>query len=153
VWSEHHRDSSTSTSTSTISSGGTSNPSQSAAAAPPSKALVIFRSPTAVRASCGACGTPLFMKMHCCPGQTDVPVAIFDPECVGDGGDGDSVAAPSYHIFVAQKAAWYAMPDDGCARYERFSPGHEELLREWEEGGRRERADVPRAEAGDVRVD
>jgi hypothetical protein len=67
-------------------------------------------SDTVRRGFCGACGSSLFWDedgveyMSICAGTLDAPTGI------------ESKA----HIYVGSKGDYYALPDDGLVRYERF---------------------------------
>ncbi|KAI9847485.1 MAG: hypothetical protein M1837_002386 [Sclerophora amabilis] len=58
------------------------------------------------------------------------------------------VVRPKEHIFLREKASWFEIlgtgekEEDGVARYEGFDDSFLRDLREWEDGGRRRRADL-----------
>jgi hypothetical protein len=61
------------------------------------------------KAFCGVCGSSLFGGTW--PDGPEVSVRLGTL-------DGDPGIRPSYHSFVASKAAWDALPDDGLPRFE-----------------------------------
>ena len=64
------------------------------------------------RGHCGACGTPLYMKVDHQPETVDFSIATLDqPEAV----------APGFHIFWSSRVAWFD-PGDDLPRHERFRP-------------------------------
>jgi hypothetical protein len=64
------------------------------------------------RLFCGACGTPLVMKVDHQPETVDFTVATLDhPQAV----------APGFHIFRASKIGWFETADD-LPRHDRFRP-------------------------------
>jgi len=70
-------------------------------------------SATAVRQFCGRCGSKLFYRLQ----------ARSDTIWVAAGAlDDDPGVRATYHIFVADKAAWYDIPD-ALPRYAGFPPG------------------------------
>ena len=38
--------------------------------------------------------------------------------------EGDPGGRPVAHIFVASKAPWYDLPDDGLPRFDAYPPGY-----------------------------
>src|SRR5688500_6657677 len=64
------------------------------------------------RSFCGACGTSFLMEVDHQPETVDFSVATLD--------DPDSVA-PSFHIFVGSRIAWFDTLDD-LPRHEKFRP-------------------------------
>jgi hypothetical protein len=70
-------------------------------------------SATAVRQFCRQCGSKLFYRLR----------APADTVWVAAGAlDDDPGARPGYHLFVADKAGWYDIPD-ALPRYAGFPPG------------------------------
>ena len=64
------------------------------------------------RGFCGACGTPLYMKVDHQPETVDFSVATLDrPELV----------VPGFHIFWGSRIAWFE-PNDDLPRHDRFRP-------------------------------
>jgi hypothetical protein len=45
-----------------------------------------------------------------------------------------SLVKPCEHIFLAEKAEWFEVPNDGASRYETFPGGFEEKLEGWRKG-------------------
>ena len=64
------------------------------------------------RQYCGACGTPLTIRVDYQPETIDFPVATLD--------DPDSVE-PGFHIFRSSRIAWFETADD-LPRHDRFRP-------------------------------
>ena len=64
------------------------------------------------RLFCGACGTPLVIRVDHQPETVDFTVATLD--------DPDSFA-PGFHIFRASRVAWFETTDD-LPRHDRFRP-------------------------------
>lgn len=87
-------------------------------------------SKVALRGSCRECGTPMFMRYRVDDARIDVVAGTMDED--------DEVRAAvagvrgRAHIFTSQKAPWYEIGEDGLERFERFSPGFQERLDEWE---------------------
>ncbi|MBY0276338.1 GFA family protein [Candidatus Binatia bacterium] len=73
-----------------------------------------FRSsPGSERCFCGRCGSTV-------PGE-----AFGDTVFVPFGNvEGDPGGRPVAHIFVASKAPWYELPDDGLPRFDAYPPGY-----------------------------
>lgn len=80
----------------------------------------------AKRSSCSQCGTPLFMQYHCEPDIVGVAVGTIDEDSLTE-----QLRGPSNHIFVAEKASWFNIPNDGLPRYETFSPEFMKMLDAW----------------------
>lgn len=92
----------------------------------------------AVRGYCRNCGTPLFMKYHCRPDGTSVPMGLIDDEQVFG-----TIRAPKEHIFLAEKARWWQLSEtDEAEKYDGFNIQFQKRLREWESRGRPLRKDV-----------
>ena len=64
------------------------------------------------RLFCGACGTPLVMRVDHQPETIDFTVTTLD--------DPDAVA-PGFHIFRSSRVAWFETADD-LPRHDRFRP-------------------------------
>ncbi|WP_129792491.1 GFA family protein [Sphingosinicella sp. CPCC 101087] len=64
------------------------------------------------RLFCGACGTPILMRVDHQPETVDFSIATLD--------DPDAVP-PGFHIFHASRIAWFETKDDR-PRHERFRP-------------------------------
>jgi hypothetical protein len=69
-------------------------------------------SPFGHRLFCGACGTPILMRVDHQPETVDFSIATLD--------DPDAVP-PAFHIFHASRIAWFETADD-LPRHERFRP-------------------------------
>lgn len=70
-------------------------------------------SPGSERCFCGRCGSIV-------PGEP-----FGDTVFVPFGNvDGDPGGRPIAHIFVASKAPWYELPDDGLPRFDAYPPGY-----------------------------
>jgi hypothetical protein len=65
------------------------------------------------RLSCGACGTPLAMRVDHQPETFDFSIATLDEP---------GRIAPGFHIFWASKVPWFE-PGDALPRHDRFRPG------------------------------
>lgn len=83
----------------------------------------------AIRSSCSQCGTPLFMEYHATGDTIGVAAGTID-----EGSVVGKLAGPSSHIFVAEKAAWFTIPDDGLRRYDRFPDSLQEAIDAWKAG-------------------
>ena len=70
-------------------------------------------SPGSERRFCGRCGSI-------------VPGDAFDGTVFAPFGnvEGDPGGRPIAHIFVASKASWYDVPDDGVPRFDAYPPGY-----------------------------
>ena len=102
------------------------------------------------------------MIYHCQPEQIEVPAATIDEEgnltvpkesedgkvegeeeensereVNDDQQRGVDIPKPEAHIFLKEKAQWEVLGEDGIERFEGFSPGFEDMMKAWEEGGRR----------------
>ena len=86
----------------------------------------LYLSDVAERAYCGACGTPVSMMYKCDPDAIGIAAGTIDEDSV----IGELEKAKT-HIFLSQKASWYAVPEDGLERYERFSEEFQQLLDKW----------------------
>ena len=64
------------------------------------------------RASCGACGTPLYMSVDHQPETIDFSVATLDEP---------GRVRPGFHIFWSSRVEWFAA-DDGLPKFDRFRP-------------------------------
>lgn len=64
------------------------------------------------RAFCGACGTPLYMRVDHQPETLDFSVATLDEP---------GRVVPGFHIFWASRIAWFN-PGDDLPRYDGFRP-------------------------------
>ncbi|KAL9046736.1 MAG: hypothetical protein Q9214_000501 [Letrouitia sp. 1 TL-2023] len=94
--------------------------------------MSLQRSPIAYRGACSDCSSPLFMKYHCEPSMISIPMGTMDDASVVG-----KLPVLSQHIFLSEKATWWDAPsDDKAARYETFSDGFEDQLREWIAVGR-----------------
>jgi len=94
-----------------------------------SHAQLLQKSSLAVRSSCSQCGTPLFMEYHATGDTISVAAGTID-----EGRVVGKLAGPSSHIFVAEKAAWFTIPDDGLRRYDRFPDDFQEAIDAWKAG-------------------
>jgi hypothetical protein len=70
-------------------------------------------SPEGDRAFCSTCGSAV-------AGQTPDGSMVFLPLGCSDDDPG---VRPTSHIFVASKAPWYEIPDDGLERHDEYPPG------------------------------
>lgn len=86
-------------------------------------------SKVALRAWCKECGSPMFMKYRLETGRLDVVAGTMDEDSARAG---PAEVRGSAHIFTSQKASWYEIGEDGLERFERFPPGFQEQLDEWE---------------------
>lgn len=66
-------------------------------------------SPDATRTFCTRCGSTLQWLGHGAPDEVGIAAGTLDD---------DPGLRPTMHIFVASKAPWYDLPDDGLARRE-----------------------------------
>ena len=60
------------------------------------------------------------------PKTFGIAVGTIDEESVVG-----ELAGPSNHIFVAEKAAWYRIPDDGLRRYNGFPEEMQKTIDAW----------------------
>ena len=80
----------------------------------------------ASRGHCKRCGTPLWMRYHCRPDATYLPLGLVDEDSiVGE------MPRPTAHIFVAEKVSWLPLPEDGSKRSDRFNRSFVDLLEQW----------------------
>ena len=64
------------------------------------------------RSFCGACGSPLMVRVDHQPDTVDFPiVTLDDPEAT----------QPEFHIFWGSRIGWFN-PADGLPRHEKFRP-------------------------------
>jgi hypothetical protein len=68
----------------------------------------------AVKAFCSVCGSSLFGGTW--PDGPEVSIRL-------GALDGDPGIRPEYHSFVASRAPWDVVPDDGLPRYDGGNPG------------------------------
>lgn len=85
------------------------------------------KSDMAIRSSCKDCGTPMFMQYYATPDDIGVAAGTVDEASVQG-----RLVKPN-HIFVADKAGWDILPEDGLERYEKFTPGFQEALDTWKQ--------------------
>ena len=64
------------------------------------------------RAFCGACGTPLYMRVDHQPETVDFSAATLDEP---------GRMRPGFHIFWSSRWEWLQL-DDGLPKYDRFRP-------------------------------
>ena len=65
-----------------------------------------------LRAHCGHCGTPLYMRVDYQPETTDFSAATLD-----DPGR----VTPGFHIFWSSRVAWFPA-EEGLPKFDRFRP-------------------------------
>ncbi|OQE14907.1 hypothetical protein PENSTE_c032G03555 [Penicillium steckii] len=65
----------------------------------------------ASRTFCPRCGSVLSMNLDNEPDTTAIAAGTLDD-------DNSSIPTPSAHIFLAEKASWFQVPDDGAERWE-----------------------------------
>ena len=77
----------------------------------------VYRPPegVAVKAFCSVCGSSLFGHQWPEGDEISVRLGVLDDS---------RVIAPSYHSWVASKAAWDTLPDDGLAHYPQGPPAY-----------------------------
>jgi hypothetical protein len=66
-----------------------------------------------VKAFCSVCGSSLFGNDWPDGDEISIRLGAFDD---------DPQIRPQYHTFVASRAPWDELPDDGLARYDELSP-------------------------------
>ena len=88
------------------------------------KTLVL--SDLAERDFCSACGTPMTMKYKCQPEKIGIAAGTIDEDSVKG-----ELAQATAHIFLSQKAGWYAVGADGLKRWDRFSDDFQQKLERW----------------------
>jgi hypothetical protein len=74
-------------------------------------------SPGSERRFCGRCGSTVPGEPE--GGQVFVPAGLLD---------GELALGPMPHIFVASKAPWYEIPDDGAPRHDAYPSGRGEAV-------------------------
>ena len=67
-----------------------------------------------VKAFCSVCGSSLFGNEWPDGDEISIRMGAFDD---------DPGIRPQYHTFVASRAPWDELPDDGLPRYDELSPG------------------------------
>jgi hypothetical protein len=78
------------------------------------ESIRIFRPESGnAKAFCAECGSSLFGADW--PDGEEVSVRLGSL-------DGDPQIRPQYHTFVASRASWDELPDDGLPRYEELNP-------------------------------
>jgi hypothetical protein len=76
--------------------------------------ILVFRPENgASKAFCSVCGSSLFGGSWPEGGEVSVRLGALD---------GDPGIRPQYHSFVASRAAWDELPDDGLPRYDAANP-------------------------------
>ena len=88
------------------------------------------------------CGIPLFMIYHCEPEQIGIAVGTIDEGSVLRD-EGAEMEKSVGHIFLREKAGREVLGDDDIERFEGFGGGFEEMLRRWEDGGRKKDVKPP----------
>jgi hypothetical protein len=69
---------------------------------------------TAVKVFCSICGSSLFGGRW--PQGDEISIRLGSV-------DGDPQIRPQFHTYVASRAPWDELPDDGLPRYEAGKPG------------------------------
>ena len=78
----------------------------------------------AERTFCHDCGSSMTMQYYCQPERLDIAAGTVDRSI-------EPLPQPKEHIFVAEKASWFKIPDDGLARFEKFDTPFSEKLENW----------------------
>ena len=66
------------------------------------------------------------MVYHAIPDTISVAAGTVD-----DGIVVGELPGPTNHIFVAEKAPWFTIPNDGLKRYDRFPDSIQEAINVW----------------------
>ena len=85
------------------------------------------KSDMAIRSSCKDCGTPMFMQYYMTPDSIGVAAGTVDEASLQG-----RIVKPN-HIFVAEKAGWYILPEDGLDRHDMFPPEFQEAIERWKQ--------------------
>lgn len=79
------------------------------------------------RGFCQRCNSPLFMRYHCRPDATSIPLGLIDQVQ-----DGHSVAPPVEHIFLEDRQTWLHIPlQAGVEMHQSFNPPFQKRIEEW----------------------
>ncbi|CAG8012224.1 unnamed protein product [Penicillium salamii] len=71
-------------------------------------------SSTATRSFCPRCGSTVSMALDRIPGLIGLAAGTLN--------EGDApIPRPSHHIFLAEKAAWFEVPEDGAQKWDLWS--------------------------------
>lgn len=73
------------------------------------------------------------MMYHCEPNSIGIAAGTIDE---GSLPAGKEVGKPIAHIFLKEKAGWEVLGEDGIERFDEFSEGFADVMKEWKEGGR-----------------
>ena len=69
------------------------------------------------------------MEYYATPDTISIAAGTIDEgSVVGD------LPGPTNHIFVADKAPWFKIPNDGLERYDGFPDGMQTAIDRWSEG-------------------
>ena len=78
----------------------------------------------AERTFCTGCGSSMTMQYYLQPDRLSIAAGTIDRTIA-------ALPQPEEHIFLAEKASWFKIPDDGLARFEEFDPPFQRKLESW----------------------
>lgn len=89
---------------------------------------VFVSSDIAERDYCKDCGSTIGMRYHFQADSLGIAIGTMDKEC-------NFSTAPTIHIFIKDKPAWFDIPDDGGKRYAEHNTDSSilQLMQEWEQ--------------------
>ena len=82
----------------------------------------------AERTFCDGCGSSMTMQYYSQPERLSIAAGTIDRST-------EPLPQPEEHIFLAEKASWFKIPDDGLARFEEFDPPFQRKLEIWQNRG------------------
>jgi hypothetical protein len=78
----------------------------------------------AERSFCLDCGSSMTMQYYMQPQRVSIAAGTIDRSTA-------TLPQPKEHIFLAEKAPWFKLPDDGLAGFEEFDPPFQSKLEAW----------------------
>jgi hypothetical protein len=78
----------------------------------------------AERTFCKDCGSSMTMQYHLQPERLGIAAGTIDRST-------EPLPQPEEHIFLAEKASWFRVPDDGLKRFMEFDPPFQSKLDSW----------------------
>ncbi|EME79328.1 uncharacterized protein MYCFIDRAFT_7410, partial [Pseudocercospora fijiensis CIRAD86] len=82
----------------------------------------------ATRSCCSTCGGTMSMQYDCYPEKTHLSAGSVVEDVEGVM----KILKAGDHIFVADKPAWYTIPEDGVERYDGFDQSFSDRQRRYE---------------------
>jgi len=82
-----------------------------------------YYSAAAERAHCRKCGTPIYMRYYKESDRIGIAAGSITENTMKD-----ALPKPDHHIFVAEKASWFDLPEDGLPRHDYHTDSFQEGL-------------------------